>query len=303
MMGILFIIGFLKILNDSVQKKKLENTISKIENSRKKMEKEIVRIEKEYIVSKEKLEKANYDLEKNILLIKKVKLLELRELGLQNTKLNEELKIKKSNIISLNNEIDILQKEIIKWKRTGKFYNFVYNYFNFILIFFLISVSIYFYFVIRQKQILKTISEEKKNWQEGFKKAKQNSQQKIRNSQEEIIKKEIDIDKKREQTENLLSHANKKKQQAQLYLPTFKTIINNLKLKIAKLTEEINRKKGYYKLSTSSENQENKKMSYKDFDWNDPYIGGTGGVDNKREEFKMEVQNPYGFETFESKNG
>ena len=282
-MGILFIIGFLKILNDSVKKKKLENTISKIENSRKKMEKDIVRIEKEYLVSKEKLEKANYDLEKNILLIKKTKVLELRELGLQNTKLNEELKIKKSNIISLNNEIDILTKEIIKWKRTDKFYNFVYNYFNFILIFFLILVSIYFYFVIRQNQILKTISEEK-----------QDSQQKIRNSQEKIIKKEKEIDKKREQTKILLSHANKKKQQAQLYLPTFKTMMNNLKSKNAALKEEIYKLKGYFPLSTSSENQEKKpKKTSSIFDWNDQDIGGTGGVD-KREKFKMEnEQNPF----------
>ena len=279
MMGILFIIGFLKILNDSVQKKKLENTISKIENSRKKMEKDIVRIEKEYLVSKEKLEKANYDLEKNILLIKKVKVLELRELGLQNTKLNEELKIKKSNIISLNNEIDILKKQIIKWKRTGKFYNFVYNYFNFILIFFLILVSIYFYFVIRQKQILKTISE-----------AKRNSQQKIRNSQQEIRKKEQNIDIKQEQTKSLLSHANKKKQQAQSYLPSFEIIIQNLKLRNAALTEEIKKMKGYFTLSTSSEKQENKSKNYnQDFNWQNADTGVY-----ERETSEMEIdQNPY----------
>lgn len=278
-MGILFIIGFLKILNDSVQKKKLENTISKIENSRKKMEKDIVRIEKEYLVSKEKLEKANYDLEKNILLIKKVKVLELRELGLQNTKLNEELKIKKSNIISLNNEIDILKKQIIKWKRTGKFYNFVYNYFNFILIFFLILVSIYFYFVIRQKQILKTISE-----------AKRNSQQKIRNSQQEIRKKEQNIDIKQEQTKSLLSHANKKKQQAQSYLPSFEIIIQNLKLRNAALTEEIKKMKGYFTLSTSSEKQENKSKNYnQDFNWQNADTGVY-----ERETSEMEIdQNPY----------
>lgn len=244
------------------------------------MEKDIVRIEKEYLVSKEKLEKANYDLEKNILLIKKTKVIELRELGLQNTKLNEELKIKKSNIISLNNEIDILKKQIIKWKRTDKFYNFVYNYFNFILIFFLILVSIYFYFVIRQKQILKTISEEEK----VLKKEKQDFQKKIINSQEEIRKKEQEI-------EILLFDANKKKQQAQSYLPTFKTMINNLKSKNAALTEEIYRMKRYFPLSTSSENQEKKQSSI--FNWDDPDIGRTGGVD-KREEFKMEnEQNPF----------
>ena len=161
------------------------------------------------------------------------------------------------------------------------------------VIFFLILVSIYFYFVIRQNQILKTISEEK-----------QDSQQKIRNSQEKIIKKEKDIDKKREQTKILLSHANKKKQQAQLYLPTFKTMMNNLKSKNAALKEELYKMKGYFPLSTSSENQKKKpKKTSSVFDWNDQDIGGTGGVDNKREEFKMEVQNPYGFETFESKNG